>query len=143
MAWEAPVLSVGNFQALIDMSSSGQETSTVHGQYRIVRSTDSQGCRTQVASSGIAIGVLQNAPSSGEAAAVMLLGVTKVWVTTTAAAVAVSDALTCTTDSAVMPLSAAVQVGIGIALEACSSGPQLISMLLTPGASGSTVNVVI
>jgi len=73
----------------------------------------------------------------------MLYGVTKVWVTTTAAAVAVSNALTCTTDSAVMPLTAATQVGVGIALEACSSGPQLISMLLTPGASGSTVNLVL
>ena len=142
MAWEAPVLSVGNFQALIDMSSSGQAGSTLHGQYRVMRSTDSQGCRTQDTSTGTFLGVLQNAPSSGEAASVMLYGVTKVWVATTSAAVAVLNTLVCTTESAVEPHSAAASASVGIALEACSSGPMLIPMLITPG-SGSTVDRVV
>ena len=142
MAWELPV-QAWSFEAAIDMSSSGNE-STLHGQYRVMRSSAAGFIRYQENSSGTIIGVLQNAPIAGESASVVTYGVSKIWVATTAADIAVGETVTGTTNGGIMPVAAATNSLVGVALEPCTSGPLLISVLLSgPGSGGSTVSLFV
>jgi len=143
MAWEQPGLMV-SFVSANDQSSSGINESTLAGQYRCMRSSAAGYVRYQENSTGTIVGVLQNAPIAGEAASVMVNGVTKLWTASSAAAIAVGQTLTCSTSGRGDPLSVATNSLVGVALEACSTGPMLISVLLCgPGLGGSTVNVYV
>lgn len=143
MAWEAPGQII-SMRAANDMSSSGLNETTGAGQYRAMRSSADGFVRYQENSTGTVIGVLQNAPIANEAAAVMINGVTKMWVTSSAAAIAVGEAISCSTDGRVTQITAATQSLVGVALQGCSSGPLLISVALAgPGHGGSTVNVYV
>ena len=143
MAWEAPVQALP-FTAAIDMSSSGLNETTGAGQYRIMRSSADGFVRYQENSTGTIVGVLQNAPVANEAASVVSYGVTKLWVTSSAADIAVGETVGCSTDGRATEISAATQSLVGVALQPCSSGPLLISVLLAgPGHGGSTVNVYV
>jgi len=143
MAWEAPVQALP-FTAAIDMSSSGSNETTGAGQYRCMRSSAAGFVRYQENSTGTVIGVLQNAPVANEAASVVSYGVTKLWVTSSAAEISVGETVGCSTDGRATEVTVATQSLIGTALEPCTSGPLLISVLLAgPGQGGSTVNTYV
>ena len=143
MAWEIPGLMVP-FISANDQSSSGINESTLAGQYRCMRSSAAGYVRYQENTTGTIVGVLQNAPIAGEAASVMVNGVTKLWTASSAAAIAVGGTLRCTTSGRVDPITAATEILVGIALEAVSTGPALIAVLLSgPGISGSTSSLYV
>ena len=143
MAWEAPVQTLP-FRAAIEMSSSGLNESTSAGQYRCMRSSAAGYVRYQENSTGTIVGVLQNAPIANEGASVTTYGVTKLWVTSSAAQISVGETVGCSTDGRATEITTAVQALVGVALQPCSSGPLLISVLLTgPGGGGSTVNTYV
>ena len=90
------------------------------------------------------LGVLQNTPSTGggDAASVMISGITKVAMDSTGVAIAKGATLTCTTEGGVQTSTSAVtSYRIGIALEAMASGTTgLITMLITHEGRGSSAN---
>jgi len=90
------------------------------------------------------LGVLQNSPSTGggDAASVMIGGISKVAKDSTGVAIAHGDSLTCTTEGGVQTSTSAVtSYQIGIAMEAMAAGTTgLITMLLTHEGRGSSAN---
>ena len=90
------------------------------------------------------VGVLQNTPSTGggDAASVMISGITKVAMDSTGVAIAKGATLTCTTEGGVQTSTSAVtSYRIGIAMEAMASGTTgLITMLITHEGRGSSAN---
>ena len=69
MAYEAAQIKVGNFTASADLSAK---------QYHFVKMSGNNTVTVCAAITDIPIGVLQNTPSSGQAASVCLFGITKV-----------------------------------------------------------------
>ena len=90
------------------------------------------------------LGVLQNTPSTGggDAASVMISGITKVALDSTGVAIAKGDMLTCTTEGGVQTsTSIETSYHVGIAMEAMASGTTgLITMMITHSGFGSSVN---
>ena len=90
------------------------------------------------------LGVLQNTPSTGggDAASVMISGISKVALDSTGVAIAKGDTLTATTEGGVQASTSAVtQYRIGIAMEAMASGTTgLIAMLITHEGRGSSAD---
>ena len=90
------------------------------------------------------VGVLQNTPSTGggDAASVMVSGISKIVKASTSVAIAKGDTLTCSTDGTPKTSTSAVtQYRIGIAMEAMAAGTTgLISMMITHEGRGSSAN---
>lgn len=108
-------------------------------QYCVVRSTGTN-FTIQTTAGGVAIGVLQDRPSSGNAGNIAVFGVTKVRVNTTAhAAIAVSDKLCASTAGGVIASTLAARYVLGRALEALAANTTgIISMLITHQGTSST-----
>lgn len=83
------------------------------------------------ASNPLPIGVLQNQPEDGQAAAVRILGITPLFATATSA-ITPGTYLTSTTDG--VAIKATGSPAAAMALESLSSGSAVISALLLPGA---------
>lgn len=75
------------------------------------------------------IGVLQNEPSTGQAASVRVMGITKA---ISGAAVTVGDAVASDAAGKVVT-QATTAVTVGVALEAAGGADEIISVLLLPG----------
>lgn len=115
-------------------------------QYHLVQPTTIADMSVKLATADTQklIGVLQNTPSTGggDAASVMISGITKVALDSTGVAIAKGDMLTCTTEGGVQTSTSAVlSYKIGIAMEAMASGTTgLITMLITHEGRGSSGN---
>jgi len=113
MAYEAAQIKVGNFTASADLSAK---------QYHFVKMSGNNTVTVCAAITDVPIGVLQNTPTSGQAAEVCLFGITKVVADGTLAAGNVlgtsadgqADAIVAGTDTTVYTM--------GIALNAASAG---------------------
>jgi len=113
MAYEAAQIKVGNFTASADLSAK---------QYHFVKMSGNNTVTVCAAITDVPIGVLQNTPTSGQAAEVCLFGITKVVADGTLAAGNVlgtsadgqADAIAAGTDTTVYTM--------GIALNAASAG---------------------
>lgn len=138
MAYEIPVLPVGVMTATANYSSATS-------QYTLVKSTSISTFTKQTTVGAPVTGVLQDTPSSGQAGQIMMYGITKVRVNSTAhAAIAVGDALHCSTSACALPLSTAGGTRVtkyvwGRALETLSSNSTgIITALITHQGSGSS-----
>jgi hypothetical protein len=128
MAYEAAQVKVGQFTASADLSSK---------QYHFVKMSGNNTVTVCAAITDVPIGVLQNAPTSGQAAEVCLFGITKVKADGTLAAGNVigtsadgqADAITPGTDTTVYTM--------GLALNAAVAG-DVVEMFLnaTAGRAG-------
>lgn len=113
MAYEAAQIKVGQFTASADLSSK---------QYHFVKMSGNNTVTVCAAITDVPIGVLQNTPTSGQAAEVTLFGISKVVADGTLAAGNVigtsadgqADAITAGTDTTVYTM--------GIALKAAAAG---------------------
>lgn len=113
MAYEAAQIKVGNFTASADLSAK---------QYHFVKMSGNNTVTVCAAITDVPIGVLQNTPSSGQAASVCLFGITKVVADGTLAAGNLigtsadgqADAIVAGTDTTVYTM--------GIALNAAAAG---------------------
>lgn len=113
MAYEAAQIKVGNFTASADLSAK---------QYHFVKMSGNNTVTVCAAITDVPIGVLQNTPSSGQAASVCLFGITKVVADGTLAAGNLigtsadgqADAIAAGTDTTVYTM--------GIALNAAAAG---------------------
>ena len=133
MAWEAnlftiPMISSGNL--------SGQ-------QFRVMKfGTAANTGAFCTASTVKVLGILQNTPSTsgGDAASVMVLGVSKCLKSSTAAAITYGDNLVCTTDGGVKTAGTAVlDYHIGTALETMAAGTTgVIEVFLNHEGRGSS-----
>lgn len=138
MAYEIPVLFDGTKTATANYSSA-------KAQFTVVKSTSATTFTKQTSALNPALGILQDTPSSGTQGSIMLLGITKARVTSTShAAIAVLDKLTCSTAGGVIPQSTAQgtrvrQYVLGRALETLSSNSTgVITMFLTHEGGGSS-----
>ena len=128
MAYEAAQIKVGQFTASADLSAK---------QYHFVKMSGNNTVTVCAAITDVPIGVLQNAPTSGQAAEVCLFGITKVKADGTLAAGNVigtsadgqADAITPGTDTTVYTM--------GLALNAAVAG-DVVEMFLnaTAGRAG-------
>jgi hypothetical protein len=104
-------------------------------QYRFV-ALSTGGDRSVILATGasnpLPIGVLQNAPESGQAAAVRILGITQVYAS---AASAITPGMHLTATTTGYAVKATGSPAAAIALESLSSGSALISALLIPAAT--------
>jgi len=122
MAYEAAQVKVGQFTASADLSAK---------QYHFVKMSGNDTVTVCAAITDVPVGVLQNAPASGGAAEVALLGVTKVVADGTLAAGNLigtsadgqADAIAAGTDTMVYLM--------GVAVSAASAG-QTTTMILNP-----------
>ncbi len=128
MAYEQPNFSIGIYVAGEDLSSK---------QWEVVKMTTS-GKIQAVTSSGSYLGVLQNNPTSGLEADVMVIGVSKVKaggafnkggrLKVNQAATAIAGALVAVTSG-----TAAISNNVGIALEAAAQGSDIVAALINFG----------
>lgn len=133
MAYEIPLLPFGALTAAGNYSSASS-------QFTVVRSTGSNFTK-QTTKGGIALGVLQDLPSSGQPATILFQGISKVRVNTTAhPKINVGDKLRASTKSGVEGSTANVNYYVlGRALDSLSSNSTgIISMLITHQGAGSS-----
>jgi hypothetical protein len=119
MSTSNPVLTI-SLSAGADLSES---------QYRAVRKA-SDALQVPGTAGRLCLGVLQNAPVSGEAGAVCVLGVSKVEIGNGTNGVVENDWVQCDTAGCVMPLGSSGEVAMGIMLDAGVAG-DLGRVLLT------------
>lgn len=127
MAYEAPQIKIGTWTASADLSSK---------QYHFVKLSGDNTVTVTAAITDKTVGVLQNAPKSGQAAEVCVFGVTKVVADGTLAAGnligtsadAQADAIAAGTDTTVYV--------VGQALEAASAG-ETATMFFNPSNARS------
>lgn len=134
MAFEYPLLVFGDRSATANYSSASS-------QYTVVKSTGATNFTKQVTKGGVALGVLQDTPSSGSFGAIMYMGITRVRVNTTGhPAIAIGDKLRASTRAGVEGSTANVNYYVlGRALETLSSNSTgIITMFLTHQGSGSS-----
>lgn len=134
MAFEYPLLVFGDRSAIANYSSASS-------QYCVVKSTAATSFSKQVTKGGVALGVLQDTPSSGAFGAIMHMGATRVRVNTTAhPKIAIGDKLRASTRAGVEGSTANVAYYVlGRALETLSSNSTgIITMLLTHQGGGSS-----
>jgi hypothetical protein len=132
MSYELNQNHVGHFTAAGDYNDAVD-------QYCIVRSTGTN-FTLQTSAGGVALGVLQDRPSSGNAGLIAVFGVSKVRVNTTAhAAIAVFDKLCASTGGGVIASTLAARYVIGRALETqAANSTGIIAMLITHQGTSST-----
>lgn len=124
MAYEAAQIKFGNLTAAADLSAK---------QYHFVKLTSS-GVNVCSAITDVAIGVLQNTPSSGQPAEICIFGVTKVKADGT---LAVGDRLGTSTDSQADAIAAGTAITVtvlGQAITAASAG-EISTMFLNPSGA--------
>jgi len=125
MAYEAAQLKFGNLTAAADLSSK---------QYHFVKLASATTVNVCTAITDLPIGILQNDPTSGQAAEVTIFGISKVVADGTLAAGNVigtsadsqADAITRGTDTTVTVM--------GVAIEAASAG-ETATMFLNPSGA--------
>jgi hypothetical protein len=125
MAWE-------NSQARITLTAAADLSAL---QYRFVK-VDGDGKAAICGDDGNAIGVLQNAPGSGEAATIAISGVTKLYIGTTSTLDS-GSIISCEADGA-GKIQDSGAYRLGICLEDSTANGDIISIVFT-GANGSTV----
>ena len=134
MAWESAGKRLGQFTASADYSSSS-------AQFTVV-GLSSASLAIQASTAGqFVIGVLQNRPSSGAMAEVEVMAgaVTKVRISSTAAAIAINDKLQATTAAGVETIANALSSYVlGRAMDAATTSDTLVTMLITHEGAGST-----
>lgn len=133
MAWEVDLLT-------IPMISSGNNSGN---QFKLVTPGSAANSITLATASTVdVLGVLQNTPTTGggDAASVMVQGVSKVYKTSTAAAITYGDLLVSTTSGGVKTGGAAEEdYYIGTALETMAAGTTgILTMLITHNGRGSS-----
>lgn len=133
MAFESPLLNVGQFTASSDYNDAAD-------QFCVVRLTTGGAVIKTTGPTQASLGVLQDRPSSGFAASVMVQGITKVRVVSTAGAAIVPGAKLAGGANGGAVLSTGVgRYTLGRALEALSSATAgIISMLITHEGAGSS-----
>jgi len=141
MAVESPYVWDESFKALVDFSTTGG-AGYGNRQFCFVCMSSGEGsvalCTGSSGGSGGAIGVLQNAPTSGHAATVRILGKTKIY---TSAAVAIGAHITASTEGAAVTAASTGQYAFGMAVSTSTAAGQLVEVLLTgryPWAVGSS-----
>lgn len=138
MAWESPVLFDGTRTAMANYSSA-------KAQFTLVKSTSATTFKQNTAGTTPTYGVLQDTPTSGVQGSIMIMGITKIRVTSTShAAIAVMDKLICSTKAGALPLSTAQGANkamyiLGRALDTLSSNSTgVITAILRYEGGGST-----
>lgn len=138
MAWESPLQFDGSRTALENLSSA-------KAQFLVVKTTAATTFKRQTSAAGVVYGVLQDTPTSGTQGSIMIAGITKVRVNSTAhTAVAVLDKLVASTKAGVIPATTAAgtyvtKYVIGRALDTLSSNSTgIITMLITREGGGSS-----
>lgn len=135
MAWESPIKTIGTFTAAANLSSATH-------QYRLVKLTTAGTVNLTTAATDIPIGVLQNRPTSGGMAEVMVFGISKVRLSTAAAAVARGNKIGTYNGAGGFggPQGAGATLYVlGRALDAASSVTgEVIPVLITHQGGGST-----
>lgn len=138
MAWELPLQFDGTRTAVGNYSSASN-------QFTIVKSTAATSFSKCTAATTPSYGVLQDTPSSGTQGSIMIAGITKIRVTSTAhAAISVMNKLVCSTKGGALPLSTAggalkTQYIVGRALDTLSSNSTgIITAVLRFEGGGST-----
>lgn len=120
MAYEFPVFIPGNITASADLSGQQLRFAKVSGQNTVT---------VTAASTDAVVGVLQNKPTLGQEAAVMCLGISKVY-----AGAAVAAGAEVMSDATGRAITASAAAGanrvIGVALEAAAAAGEVISVLL-------------
>ncbi len=122
----------GSGQSLgLTLSASGDQDST---QYKFVQFAETAGqfLIATGASAPAPIGVLQNDPQSGAAGNIQTHGITRLWCDA-ATAIGLHDFVTSGSDGAAIVSATASDAYYGVAMEAISSGCELISVLLKNG----------
>lgn len=113
MAYESPQVSIGTLTAAADLSAK---------QYHFVKLASATTVNVCTAVTDVPIGVLQNKPTSGQAAEVCLFGVSKVVADATLAA---GNVIGTSADSQAQPLTVGTETTVytcGQAIEAASAG---------------------
>lgn len=121
----------GNFTDITLTASGNQD----NNQYKFakVAGTANKFELATGASGPAPIGVLQNDPPDGDAGRIRVAGITQLWIDA-ATAVGVGDFITCGSDAAgVVAATAGSNNYFAVALEAVSSGCELVSVLLQTG----------
>jgi len=125
MAFEGSKLTI-TLPAASDLSAKQYRFVTVDGDGKLALSGDD----------GNAIGVLQNAPASGEAATIAISGVTKIYIGTTSTLD--SGSILSSEANGAGKIQASSAYRLGICLEDSTAAGDIISIVFT-GANGSTV----
>ena len=113
MAYEAAQVKVGQFTASADLSAK---------QYHFVKMSGNNTVTVCAAVTDVPIGVLQNAPTSGQAAEVCLFGISKVVADATLAA---GDVIGTSADGQAQPLTVGTETTVytmGIPVNAAAAG---------------------
>jgi hypothetical protein len=134
MPGEYPILVLGDRTAVSNYSSASS-------QYTLVTSTSGTTFKKQTTLGGFVLGVLQDTPSSGQAGAVMVYGVSRVRVNNaTHIGIVNMDKLKCSTTAGAKPSTTAVANYVwGRALESLTTNSTgVIWALITHQGSGST-----
>lgn len=133
MAWEYPVIPVGHLTAAANYSSASN-------QFLVVRSTGANFTK-QTTKGGVALGILQDLPSSGQPGSVLAFGVSRVRVNTTAhPKINIGDKLRASTKGGVEGSTGNVNYYVlGRAMDSQSSNSTgIITALITHQGSGSS-----
>jgi predicted RecA/RadA family phage recombinase len=116
----------------ITLSASGNQDTNQY-KFVIMAGTAHQFEVATGASGPAPIGILQNDPQSGNAGQIRVAGVSQIWMDA-ATSVGVGDFVTCGSDGAgVVAATAGSNNYFGVALEAVSSGCELVSIILQNG----------
>ena len=113
MAYESPQMSIGTLTAAADLSSK---------QYYFVKLASATTVAVCAAVTDVPIGVLQNAPTSGQAAEITFLGISKVSADATLAA---GNVIGTSADGQAQPLTVGTETTVytcGQAITAASAG---------------------
>lgn len=126
MAWEEILESIGSLTAAADLSAAGN-------QHKAVKMAGDGTVGLASAGSDLVIGVLQNKPALGAAAAVAVKGVTKLRL---GASVTFGQRLVADANGCAVPSTTATDIAFAIALEsvalaATATGDELVAALLT------------
>ena len=122
MAYESPGIDLGTLTAAADLSSS---------QYYFVKLASATTVNVCTATTDRAIGILQNAPTSGQAADVRIFGISKVVADGT---IAFNNVIGTSADSqadAIVPGTDTSVTTLGVAIQAASAG-ETFTMFLNP-----------
>ena len=123
MAVQTPGINIGICTAAADLSSS---------QFRAMRVTGDFAVNVANAAGQAVIGILQNKPTSGQPADVMMSGVSKA---IAGAAIAAGAEVMAGADGRIITAATAGSNVIGIALNAAGGANEIISVALNAGAA--------
>lgn len=122
MAYEASQIKFGNLTAAADLSAK---------QYHFVKLASATTVNVCTGITDVPIGILQNAPTSGQAAEIAIFGISKVVADGTLAAGNIIGTSADSQADAITRGSDATVTVMGIAIEAASAG-ETVTMFLNP-----------